>query len=1252
MIKAFVFVVCREAPRGEIANEKETKINVIRNISRMSGCLVAALCLLPFGALAQVTTGSVTGRVVDQSGSVIPAAQVVLISESQNTKSSAVKTNDSGDYVIPNIKADTYSVEVTAPAFKTSVVKGIAVSGGDRVGVPQIILQVGGTTDTVTVSAEQALLQTQSGERSYAIGLKTIESLPIQHGNFFNAVAFTPGVDGSIGTGSTARLGGQSQDNIMMDGVSAMDTGNNGQMLSLNIESIGEVKVLTQGYQAEYGRSSGMQITAVTKSGGNQYHGAGYSIFTDTSWNSRSWVAQKNGDIPVFTALKTYGYTIGGPVSIPKLYDGKNKFFFFYAHEYRPQGILANGGNVVRLRLPSALERQGNFSQSADQNGNLLGAITDASVGQPFPGKIVPQSRLYVPGVAVLNQYALPNIAQAPGTNYNYQQNPATYDQLTQQPVVRLDYQFTPNVRISGKYSGQLQRPVKQIGSLPGFNDAYVPYPIITNLGATFDWTISPTTFLEVTYGSIKNQLAGGGNGGLDTSPASNRLNTLGGFPMLYKDAGVVDPAYYDYTVLQKEKPVFWDGKSVNLPPLFSWGSLIGAAPPNLQFPGWLNINKTQDVAGNVTKIMGSHTLKAGAYLNHSYKAQNIGTSASFQGNVNFGNDTTNILDSGFGYSNAALGIFTQYQQMSKFIEGDMVYNQIEGFVQDNWKVSSRLTLDYGLRLVNQGPQYDINGTASNFFVEQWKAANAPVLYTAGCNNGASACSGNARNARNPLTGQIVSAAGAANTQVLIGTPVPGTGTTLNGIVAAGKGIEKTNYVWPKVVFAPRFGFAYDVTGKSDWVIRGSAGLFYDRPDGNTVFSVPGNPPAATASDLRNGNLASLGQGGLSPLPIPSLVTWQYHAQVPSSVQWSVGLQKQLPMGLVADVSYVGNHGYNRLGALQNGDLQNQNAVDLGTALLPKYQDPTLGTPSIPGGSAYTTNLLRPYAGLGVINQNTTSFHDTYHSMQVTLNRRFAHGVSFAAAYTYGISLKGNTGLIYRYTHNPDGTISVRSDQGQYEALNETLDRRPHFLKVNSTWEPAGFKTKGGFVRQLTKDWQLSGILTAASGTAYNLGYGYNSNGNNVNLTGSPDYGGRVVLGSGLGSGCSSDPFNQFKASAVTGPAYGSVGLESGRNYLRGCAIKNVDNAVVRRFRFWKFQESRRFEFRADIFNTLNAVILNARNGTATFNNPTGMAIQNSQYNSDGSIASGRSLPKNAGFGAATGAANMRAIQLQLRVAF
>jgi Carboxypeptidase regulatory-like domain len=1223
---------------------------------RISAGIVMGFALLASSAIAQVTTGTVTGRVIDSSNATVPNARVVLVSEARGTRSAAVITNDSGDYVLADVTPDTYTIEVTAPSFKTLRRAGILVTGGDRVGLPTLTLELGSTVETVTVTGDTALVQTQSGERSYAVETKQIDALPIQHGNFFNAVAFTPGVDGSIATGSTARLGGQSQDNIMMDGISAMDTGNNGQMLSLNIESIGEVKVLTQGYQAEYGRSSGMQITAVTKSGTNAIHGAGYGIFTNTGWNSRAWTTQKNGDIPVFTGLNTYGYTVGGPVYIPKVYNGKNKFFFFYAHQFQPQAILANSGNVVRLRLPTAAERQGDFSQSRDQNGNLIPSIIDYTNGAPFPGNIIPQNRLYAPGIAVLNQYPNPNVTQAPGTNYNYQQNPAAYNQLTQQPAVRLDYQFTPNVRLSAKYSGQIQRPVLQIGSLPGFNDAYVPYPTITNYGATFDWSVTPTTVVEVTYGSIKNQLAGGNNGGLDTSPASNRLKSLPGFPELYPQAGVVSSSYYDYQVLQKEKPVFWDGTSVNLPPWFGWGSLIGAAPPNLQFPGWLNVNHTQDVAGSLTKIVGRHTLKAGGYFNHSYKAQNVGAGGianlTFQGYVNFGNSTTNTLDSGFGYSNAALGIFTEYLQASKFIEGDMVYNQVEAFVQDNWKVTNRLTLDYGMRFVHQGPQYDINNTMSNFFPDKWQASQAPVLYVPGCNNGATVCSGNARNAMDPRTGKIVTAVGAANTQALIGTPIPGTGTALNGIIAAGQGIANTDYTWPKLVVAPRFGMAYDVTGKGTWVIRGGAGLFYDRPDGNTVFSIPGNPPAATDSDLFNGTLSTLGQGGLSPLPVPALVTFQYNAKVPSSVQWNVGVQKSLPGNITADVSYVGNHGYNRFGALQGGDTQNWNQVPLGTAYLPQYQDPTLGPAAYPGASALSTNLLRPFVGLGTIGQNTSDFHDTYHSMQVTLNRRFAKGFSFGATYTHGFSLTGNTGLLKHYVRNPDGTLSLWSQQAAYEALNNTLDRRPHFFIFNSVWEPAGFRGMGGVIHQLTKDWVFAGIWKYASGTAYTLGYSYNSQGSNVNITGSPDFGGNVVLSGSPGSGCSSNPLAQFNVSVVKGPSYGSVGMDSPRNNMRGCPIDNVDSSVVRRFKFWKFQEARRFEFRADLFNVLNIVQFNARNSTVTFNTPAGMAVQNAEYNADGSIASGRQLPKNAGFGAVTGAAAMRSVQLELRLTF
>src|SRR6202167_6014426 len=227
-----------------------------KTFSIFSAGLVAAL-LLPRAALAQVTTGNVTGRVVDSSGGVVPGASVTLVSEVHGNRLAPVKTNSNGDYTFADITPDTYTVEVTAPAFKTTRETGIQVTGGDRVGVPLITLQVGGTSETVSVTAEATLVQTQSGERSYAIEQTQVEDLPIGHSNFANAVAFAPGMDG------TSRLGAPTaENNFMMNGISAMDTGNNGQMLSLNIESIGEVKVITQGYQAEFGRSAGAQVTA------------------------------------------------------------------------------------------------------------------------------------------------------------------------------------------------------------------------------------------------------------------------------------------------------------------------------------------------------------------------------------------------------------------------------------------------------------------------------------------------------------------------------------------------------------------------------------------------------------------------------------------------------------------------------------------------------------------------------------------------------------------------------------------------------------------------------------------------------------------------------------------------------------------------------------------------------------------------------------------------------------------------------
>src|SRR5258706_35226 len=475
----------------------------------------------------------------------------------------------------------------------------------------------------------------------------------------------------------------------------------------------------------------------------------------------------------------------------------------------------------------------------------------------------------------MLSRYPLTNVTQQPGSNFNYDVPAPTTENLTQQPAVRVDYQMSSKLRFTGKYSGQRARRLVTPGSLEGFNDVQNPYPYITNYGVTVDYVMSPTTFIEGTYGFIRNQLAGGGSiggvgaglpGGILVNPSAN-LSSLPGFPLLYPNAGVVDPRYYAFGVLSDLSPSWFDGNKITLPPAFGWGSrIMGAAtvgnlpgPPNQLFPGFLNINRTQDVAVSLTKVWGSHTSKAGFYNNHSFKAQNTGAGGvanlGFQGYVDFGNNTNNALDTGFGFANAATGVFTQYLQQSKLIEGSMIYNNTEFYLQDNWKAGDRLTLDYGIRFTRQQPQYDQFLQMSNFFANEWSKGNAPLLYVSGCNNAAIVCSGNARNAVDPRTGQILTSPGAANTAAAIGTVIAGTGSLVNGIHQAGSGIADTSYVWPNLAAAPRFGLAYDLKGDQSMVLRAGGGLYYDRPDGNTVFSIPGNPPISTSQDLRNGQL-------------------------------------------------------------------------------------------------------------------------------------------------------------------------------------------------------------------------------------------------------------------------------------------------------------------------------------------------------------------------------------------------------------
>jgi hypothetical protein len=556
---------------------------------------IAALALVALAsaqlAQAQITTGSVAGTVKDGQGGVIPGATVTLMNEAQGTRSTPVVTSPSGDFVFANVSSGTYAIEVEMPSFKKLKRSGIGVGAGERVAVGALILEVGGTEEVVDVRGEAALIQATTGDRSFTVTTDPVENLPIASRSFTALATLAPGVSGMT------RIGGGGTTFVMMDGISAVDTGSNGApILQMNVESIAEVKVLTSTYQAEYGRSSGLQITAVTKSGTNRFRGSLYDVERNSDWNSNSKVNKLNGDQKPVTKERDWGYSIGGPVGKP---GGNNKLFFFYAQEFEPRTA---GNNVVRFRMPTALERQGDFSQTIDNNGNLYPYIKDPNLSgacdatsqvacfrdEGVLGRI-PSGRLYQTGLNILKLWPLPNIAGAPGQSYNFELTRPTESILSWQPALRIDYQPTQKLRATFKYSGWQQRNQTINGTLPGFNDTKMQRPVVSSWVTTINYTFSPSTFFEATYGRSQDELAGCALAQQSTGPlfctsavpmgagADRRSVGLENLPMLFPDANVINPDYYAYEILNFQQPPYWDGTRIWKVPSFSWGSRIVA---------------------------------------------------------------------------------------------------------------------------------------------------------------------------------------------------------------------------------------------------------------------------------------------------------------------------------------------------------------------------------------------------------------------------------------------------------------------------------------------------------------------------------------------------------------------------------------------------------------------------------------------------------------------------------------------------
>jgi Carboxypeptidase regulatory-like domain len=640
----------------------------MRSIRRILTLALVALPALVIAAPAQVTTGSVAGTVKDAQGGVVPGATVVLISEARGTRSAPAVTDAIGDFVFPNVTVDTYTIEVTMSSFKTLKRTGVAVSAGARVTAGTLTIEVGGATETVEVKAETPVIQAGSGERSFSIPTESVQNLPLSNRSFTALASLAPGVSGTAAIGTRANM----STNFTMDGISTMDTGSNTVMLQMNTESVAEVKVLVSGYQAEYGRSSGLQIMAVTKSGTNLFHGSFYDVERNTSWNANSRTNILNGTPKTITKQKDIGYSIGGPIGKP---GGSNKLFFFNAVEFRPR---TGGNDQQTFRVPTALERKGDFSQTTDNLGNpypyikdplLSGACNASSQVACFAdggvvGKI-PANRLYQLGLNILNMWPMPTSSTTVGTNLQFIR--PVEDTLSYQPAFRFDYQALPALRVSYKFQGQAARNQVDQGTLPGFNDTVTPFTIVATDAVSVNYNLSPTMFLEGTFGRAWNK-----QGSYQVNPAADSRTTgLASFPMLFPDGNVINPEYYGYSALNAGKPAasYWDGTRVWKPPTFSWGSRITSAPPSVAINN-IRQHPTRDYSISLTRIAGRHTIKAGYYNTHSLKRESVNVGGTSFGSVNFGNDTANAFDTSFGFANAAIGTFTDFQQSSTYVEG------------------------------------------------------------------------------------------------------------------------------------------------------------------------------------------------------------------------------------------------------------------------------------------------------------------------------------------------------------------------------------------------------------------------------------------------------------------------------------------------------------------------------------------------------------------------------------------------------
>lgn len=997
--------------------------------------LVAILSALATALLGQGLTGSITGTVTDQSGAAIPGADLTLVNvETSQTRQAKTETN--GDFVFTQLLPGNFKLTVVAKGFKKYEQTGLILSSTERLVVKAITLDLGEVTQTVEVQAETARLQTQSAERSGLISTEQIQNVPLKGRDYLGLLKILPGVvdtqnrnaPGWNNLSSVSVNGGRTGTlNLTLDGVSSLDTGSmTGPYLAPSIDAVAEIRVLLSNYQAEYGRSSGGTINTVIKSGTKEFHGGAYYFLRNEALNANEFFRNRDNLRRPQYRFNYPGYFVGGPVTMGKFNKDRDKLFFFWSQEFLPR---KSPTNLVRRTFPTALERQGNFSSSLDQNGALIPIWDPSNNRVPFPGNIVPPSRIDRNGQALLNIMPLPN-AVDPARSYNALIQ-STVDQPRRDSILRIDWNIGSRTQFYWRGIQDYEAFKGEFGFVLA-SSSWPQLPIIYDIRsvgsvATLIHTFSPTKVNEFTFGI-------------------NRAKQL---------VGPLNQEGFDRNVRSKiglNLPQFYPAANPdNLIPNANFGGVPNAGILNIEqrYP-FFGTNNIWNYNDNFSWIQGSHNMKFGIYVERT--TRNAQRSSAFNGTFNFNRDVNNPLETNYAYSNAILGSVQNYTESTNHPAGHSRYLNIEWYAQDTWKVSRRFTLDYGLRMYYIQPSWSDDDYLSSWDPQLYDRTKQPPLIQPFRN------AAGQRVGLDPVTGQEVPAA-------VIGQFASSPLAPFQGMNVVFERLANT----PGIQFAPRLGFAYDVFGNGRTAIRGGAGVFYDRFNDDQILIHRELPPNTVTNTATYVTMADLLRSPFRTSP-PGVTAFQKDYNPPRVYNWSFGVQQNIGWGTVLDVAYVGSVARH---LLQRRSL---NAVNYGTRFLPSSADPTSINTPLPD------NFLRPNPGYADIQYIEFASNSNYHSMQTQVNKRFSKGLMFGVSWTWSKSMNyvnGNNDAI-----NPFLDFRMRNyGRGNFDRTHNFVLNYTYTLpKLSSVWD-------NGFAKWVFDNWDVSGVTSFISGAVSGVGY-------------------------------------------------------------------------------------------------------------------------------------------------------------------